>query len=241
VAFLRAELVRAAARRRTRHRPLVALLGGLLLAGAALVALRPVPALADIELELRGDRLLVRLEDLEHRPEHIEGVLRGVGLDASVVAAPVGPSEVGRFVGTLDDARLPSEVHALDHGGATFAGFSVPRDWTGHLELRVGRPARDGEPYAVFSDALAPGEPLACRRLLGRPAGAVLSELAETTLDVRVRAGTAPLRRPGAFLEGPDAALVVHGIDAATPHQVVVRLGPPSPALATVRPPECPA
>jgi hypothetical protein len=226
VVFLRGELVRAAARRRARGRSLALSVTALLLLVATVALARPVPALADVDVEVRAGRLFVRLVDLEHRPDHIEGVLRGVGLDASVVAAPVGPSRVGRFVGALDDAALAAEVHRLGADRDSFGGLSVPLRWPGHLDLRVGRPAEAGEPYAVFSDALAPGEPLACRPLLGRPVAEVLPALASLDLEVVVDRGT-----------GDDDAVVA--IEAASARRIVVRLGPPSPAT-TATSPECP-
>lgn len=221
---LRAELVRAAARRRQRGRPVLLGFGVVALAVASLLATSPAPARADVHVERRGDRLIVSLTDLEHRPEHIEGVLRGLGLDATVVAAPVGPSQVGRFVGTEDDAGLAPEVRRVGAGPASFAGFSVPLGWRGHLALQVGRPAGPGEPYAIFSDALAPGEPLACRALLGLPVAPVLDLLAGLDLDVLVR------HDPG--------GAVVRAIHATGPDRVVVRLGPPSPTATS---PACPA
>ena len=238
VAFLREELVRAAARRRARGRSLVATIGVLLGACALLVATRPVPALADVAVDVRDGRLLVRLVDLEHRPEHIEGVLRGLGLDASVVDAPVGPSRVGRFVGTLDEG-LHAAVRRLGAAAAGFEGFSVPVGWTGHLDLRVGRPASPGESYAVFSDALAPGEPLACRPLLGRSAGEVLAELGALDLEVLVQAGSSALRTPAAVLRGPQRHARVRAVDAASAHRVIVRLGPPVPGATRAAAPEC--
>jgi hypothetical protein len=239
VAFLRRELVRAAARRRSRSRSLVLTIGALVASAALLVVSGPGPALADVQVEVQGGRLLVRLVDLEHRPEHIEGVLRGLGLDASVVDAPVGPSQVGRFVGTLDDSDLATDLRRLGAAKATFQGFSVPVGWTGRLDLRVGRPAGPGESYAVFSDALAPGEPLACRPLLGRPADEVLGAVAHLDLEVVVQVGSG-FRRPEAVLAGPARHERVRAIDAASARRVVVRLGsgpggagPPSPGCPT--------
>ena len=102
--------------------------------------------------------------------------------------------------------------------------------WDGPLELHVGRPARDGEAYAVFSDALAPDEPLACRSLLGRPAGAVASEIDATDLEVTFQPEARPPSGPltaGQVRAGPFRSWTVTAIDAPDASRVLVRLGSP--------------
>jgi len=172
-----------ARRRRRRLAPVgasVAVLAVLL--GTLLAIARPNTAQAEVRVERVDDRVVVTLVDLEHRPEHLEAVIREAGLDVSVVSVPVGPSAVGRFVGTLS-SQLPAELRVTEGAPTTFTGFSVPVGWSGSLDLQVGRPARDGETYAAFSDAFAPEEPLACTALLGRPATDALAVLAARHLD----------------------------------------------------------
>jgi hypothetical protein len=115
----------------------------------------------------------------------------------------------------------------------------VPVGWRGHLVLQVGRPAAPGEAYAAFSDALAPGEPLACRRLLGMAPAELAALLDGLDLDVLVQAGPAhPLSRT---LHRDAEGTVVRSIDATGPTQVIVRLGPPAPTPSASTSPECPA
>jgi DNA-binding CsgD family transcriptional regulator len=92
----------------------------------------------------------------------------------------------------------------------------VPEEYRGKLLISVGVKAKPGEPYGVGTDALAAGEPLACRALIGL-------EVADVPkvdgVEVRVSpegVPTAPIavddpaadpshvaRRPGPHLVGP--------------------------------------
>jgi hypothetical protein len=246
VAALRADLVRAAIRqhRRRRARRAWALRAAavviLAVSGEALLgAVTPSPASADVQIEVVDGRVAVTLEDLEHRPDLIEAAIRSTGLDVRVIAVPVGPSGVGRFIGDASSGDEPDELVALDAGRGSFAGFSVPLGWAGRLELRVGRPARGDEPYAAFADALAPGEPLACRPLIGRPAAQVADDLAESSLDVVFEAGEGPgleLLAAGRVAGSRYARWPVAGVDATSHHRVVVRLRPGPPPSS---PPAC--
>ncbi|MDP1820458.1 MAG: hypothetical protein Q8K58_11305 [Acidimicrobiales bacterium] len=214
---------------------------GALLASGALGAIvllglvHPPPAKADVRVEHLGGRVHVTLVDVEQRAERIEAELREAGLDVSVVAVPVGPSAVGRFVGHVAD-RLPPELTMVDGGRSTFAGFSVPEGWAGQLDLQVGRVARAGETYAAFSDALAPGEPLQCTQVLGRPAVEVGAEIQRRALEPAFLAvGDGPaLRVDAANLRGSGRARwFVTGVDAISPQDLLVRIGPEPPAPAS--------
>jgi hypothetical protein len=229
---LRDELVRAAVRqhRRRAARPrIAAAVGAIALAtvGGLLAVARPSPALADVRVERTGGRVVVTLVDLEHDAHRIEARLRAAGLDVSVTAVPAGPSQVGRFVGDEPSGEVPGEVRTVGAGRTTFAGFSLPVGWRGSLDLHVGRPARGDEPYAAFADALAPGEPLGCRPLVGRTAGEVAELLAATQLDVAFAAadGAATgLLSPAALAGSGRAGWVVVGADATSRHRVVIRI-----------------
>jgi hypothetical protein len=249
VEALREDLVRAAVRqhrrRAARRHQIAAALGtaACLLVGGMLVVSRPVPARADVRVEVGGGRVVVTLADLEHDPREIEAGLRAAGLHVTVSAAPVGPSEVGRFVGNATNGALPLDLRTIgaDANRATFAGFSVPVGWSGTLDLRIGRPARGDEPYDSFTDAFAPGEPLACRALIGRTAAEVAHLLATSPLDLVVEAADhqAPSSFPLAAMAGSDHGhWVVVGADATSRHRVVLRIQPR--AMVTVRPPPDP-
>jgi hypothetical protein len=192
---LRDELVRAAQRqaveplrspRRLVPRPvaLAAAALALVVLASALLLGSPKPAEADIRIEEKDGRIIVTLLDLEHRASVIEHAVRARGLDVTVTAVPVGPSAIGRFVHEERSGEEPTELRTVGAQGSTFAGFSLPLHWTGHLELYVGRPAAPGEGYGTFSDALAPGEPLACLDLVGMPAAAAAKVVENRDLDV---------------------------------------------------------
>lgn len=175
---LRSELLRAA-EEQARHDGGASPPGGrgrvwLAAAAAAVVALVATvavvvggsdPASADVEVIIDGNDLVVRLTDLETRPEEIVEAAREFGLAVKVREVPVGPSNVGRFIGSAS-SELPPELRP-EGGTETFTGFRIPKDWQGELKLDIGRPARSGEAWSAVSDALAPGEPAACEPLLG--------------------------------------------------------------------------
>lgn len=170
--------------RRRRRRRLAQRVGAaaavVAVALTALVAIdRDHPAEAGVQVERRDGFIYVRLTDLEHRPRVIEDAVRKAGLDVAVTAVPTGPSLVGRFVRVGGSGDLKALLR-LEPDGSAFGGFAVPEGWDGRLVLEVGEPARDGEAYAVFTNALSEGEPLACTGIAG-------SEPAEATAIVRAR------------------------------------------------------
>jgi hypothetical protein len=205
------ELGRAAVRQhRQRRRRLRATAVGVVAtvavaAGVLTATVDAPPAAAGVEIEVRNGRIFVRLTDLEARAGLVEAVLRDAGIDAGVTAEPVGPSNLGRFVQSRSD--LP-EAEQLDLRRGTYATLVVPTGHRGRLTIVIGRPAEPGERYVTSSDAVAPGEPLACLDVLGRPA----RQLAEIAED-----------RPGVTIEA-DA----FGTDASGAHVIVASAIPAS-------------
>lgn len=140
-------------------------------------------ASADVEVIREGNEFIVRLNDLETQPEEIERATLEAGLDVKVLEVPVGPSNVGRFVGATSTAPL-EDLHVIDGDRSTgFNGFRIPVDFNGRLELVIGRPAEGGEPWQISSWSTARGEPLACQRVEGRSVGAVLELARSRGLD----------------------------------------------------------
>ena len=241
---LRGELVQAAVRQHRRRavRIRIAMLAlPLCLLGAGLMAVtRPAPAAADVQVAVEDGRVELTLHDLEHDPVEIEAAARRAGLHVSVTAVAAGPSLVGRFVGEAATGAAPAELRLVGQAGGGFAGFSVPVRWPGTLTLRVGRPAHGDEPYATFSDALARGEPLACRPLIGRPASEAATALATTSLVVTVE--TVGERVPAivpleAVRVGDQGRWIVVGADATSPRSVVLRIQRPGAPIPP--PPRC--
>ena len=197
---LREELVGAAwrtqqGRRRRRLYAVASAAAVVLLAVVLTLAVgSSEPVAAGVEVEVVDGRITVQLTAVEIRPAVVEGALRDVGLDATVVARPVGPSNVGRFL--FGASSLPGgvEIGDLDAGG--FADFSAPVGLRDELELALGRPA-GGERYAIASDAYAPGEPLSCSDLYGEPVDALVAFADEhPALDIGVQVGLDGRRTP---------------------------------------------
>lgn len=150
----------------------------LVVVGAVLFRGSSAPASADVEVIRQGDDLLVRLTDLRNRPEEIEAAAREAGIDLRISEAPVGPSNVGRFV-TAEGTEPPREIQVDAERNNTFTGFRIPVGWDAPVHLVLGRPAREGEEYVITSDALTFGEPLECRPLLGLTVTELRRELGE--------------------------------------------------------------
>ena len=177
---------------------------------------------ASIEVEIRDGSVFVRLLDLEARPQEIVGALRSAGIDAIVEEVPVGPSNVGRFVGSSSEQA--EAIHIFREAGSTFTSFSLPQNYEGLLRLRVGRAAAPGEQWSASSSATAKGEVLACRSLGGLTPAEASSRLDGARARVTWLAVPDGLLEPGAELHAPYADWRV--IDALSPSEglVVIRL-----------------
>lgn len=142
------------------------------------------PASAGVDVIVDGDDLVVRLTDLETRPEEIVEAAEEFGLSVRVREVPVGPSNVGRFIGG-SSSELPPELRPQGGDADSFTGFRIPRDWPGELRLDIGRAAEEGERWRAASDALAPDEPAACEPLLGATVAMTRDVLADAQLRTR--------------------------------------------------------
>ena len=189
---LRDELVRAAERRnrqlvrRRRGLQAVVAVGVVLVAVTAFLRVdRPQSAAAGVDIEVRDGTITVTLTGIETQPDVIAAALADAGIDADVYAAPAGPSQLGRFVTYRAD---PSDLKPVRPEDGTFAGFEIPEGWEGHLELYLGRPARDGERYTRGANAFATGEPLACSGLLHTTVAEASRSDAVVGLEVTVHA-----------------------------------------------------
>jgi hypothetical protein len=135
-------------------------------------------AQASIDVEARDGRIFVHLLDLESRPEEIVAAMRNAGIDVVLEEAPVGPSNVGRFVG-FAGTQGGAELKVARVGGTeAFTSFSVPQDFAGVVRLSVGRKAAPGEQWRTASDATEKGEILECREIRGLTAVEASQQLA---------------------------------------------------------------
>lgn len=166
-----------------------------LAAAAAVVVLASVAALltlsvddvdAGVEVIRQGDELLIRLTDVETRPHEIEAAAQEAGIEIRVIEVPVGPGNVGRFVGSSGEG-IVDEMRVIDRDvTTTFTGFRIPVDFDGHLELLLGRAPRPAEGWTVASSSTSDGEPLACETVFERPLGEVRDLIeARNLTDVR--------------------------------------------------------
>lgn len=168
---LREELLQAAhrsVRRRRRGRISAGVAAITAAVGGSLALLWPSPAAADVEVTIRDGIVEVRIVDLITDPGEVREAMDEAGLDAEVVGAPTGPSAVGRFVGVGLLEGDGGQVDPLGSDAYSFDGFRLPEGWEGTLVISVGVPARPGQDYDFGSNALARGEPFACRPLVGR-------------------------------------------------------------------------
>lgn len=197
IAALRAEVVAAAARendrrRRARWRRTYARLGAvaavvIVCVVAVIVVPSPPEAAAGVEVTRDGDDLVVRITDLETRPDEIISAIESSGLAVTVEEVPVGPSNVGRFIAAQAERSYPPELRVVDGDpSSAFVGFRIPATYDGRLNLLLGRTAAPSETWATGSDATAAGEVLACHDIIGRQVADVIDELADDDLTLRV-------------------------------------------------------
>lgn len=202
-------------------------------AAAVVVADSGKPAAAGVSVQHRNGQIIVRLTDIEYRPEVIEHATAAAGLDVDVTAVATGPSLVGRFLRA--EAGAGDEVKQIGRDGPSFTGFAVQEGWGGRLEIYVGRPADGGEPYETFPNAVSEGEPLACTGILGSRADAASTLIADRDLDVRWRAvattGERDLR-VSELDESPWNELVVTRAEALDRSHVLIVLAAPGSAPA---------
>jgi len=180
-----ARLAAAPPRRRRLRAAIAAVVAGAAgLAGILVWSGQPVGA--GLELLRQGDELLIRLTDVETRPEDIEAAAEEAGIDIQVEEVPVGPSNVGRFINYYENGT--PEYLTVDGSDPTsaFMGFRVPVDFDGTIRLNLGRRAADGEMWISDSWATSKGEPLECERIFERPLAEVLELVDGLDLD-RVR------------------------------------------------------
>ena len=193
---------------------------------------------ASIDVQVRDGSVFVRLLDFENSPDQIVGALRNAGINAVVDAVPVGPSNVGRFVGYSSPDSVTLNV--TGGGRFSFPAFSVRQDFGGLLRLSLGRAAAAGERWVATSDATAKGEALACRSIRGLTALDASRRVADARVTVSWLAVPGETLAPGAELTEPYASWRV--IDALSPDAglVVMRLTvdgswpsltPPPPAI----------
>jgi hypothetical protein len=221
VGAVETKFVRERRRARLRRAALAMAAIVAVLAAVITVALPDERADASIEIDARDGLLVVRLVDFENRPEQIVGALRNAGINAEVDPVPVGPSNVGRFVGSFASEERGITIYH-DSRRFSFASFSIPQEYQGLLRLKLGRKAEPGEMWQAASDATAKGEALACRPIRGLTPAEATRLVADAHATVSwLPAGSGALE-PGAELQSPYNTWRV--VDALSPSAGLVAI-----------------
>lgn len=224
-AFARAlhdELVAAHGRlaRRRRRRQLAAsavVVVALVALVPALVPGRTREAAADVlSVQARPDGSTeIAIVDPTAGTRAIAAELDSSGIPNVTVGATTGPSLTGRFA-TVEVLTTGAETPAPLTLAADHRSMVVPAGFTGRLRIEVGVAAAPGEPYAIPTEAVGEGEPLAGFAALD-DATAVLAEARRLGLRVQLRdrtnttAGTVPAgaRTRAAVMVASDTLLLV--------------------------------
>jgi hypothetical protein len=181
---------RAPARSWSRSRPgRLALAVGAVAAAAAIVVTVPGllggdsgSAAAGVRFETRGEYIIARVTDPFAAQDELDAAFDAEGLDIDLSLAPVSPSLVGTVVYVGDSGNSQS-IESIDGGlcvtggGSCPIGLRIPRDYSGHGEIMLGRPASAAEEYVSTADAFAPGEALHCTGGPGSTVGELLPAL----------------------------------------------------------------
>ncbi|MEU4535942.1 hypothetical protein AB0G15_13875 [Streptosporangium sp. NPDC023825] len=154
-----------------------------------------------VDIVLDDEQYVARIKDPFADHARYTEAFRAVGLDITLRPVPVSPGSVGEIMGMMisgddgPDAGAPPDPSGPRFGGVPLsmetapgrcepgrdAGcvmvMRIPAGFTGKVDVRLGRQARQGEEYANFDLAMAPGEMFAGVRLRdGRPVDEILAE-----------------------------------------------------------------
>ncbi|MDH2427372.1 hypothetical protein [Sphaerisporangium sp. TRM90804] len=153
-----------------------------------------------LDISLEGGRYVARITDpfADHR-KYTEA-FQAVGLDIRLRPVPVSPGAAGTILGRMITMRGAPDPGPVEPAGPRIGGLAltmdtsppgcrpgrddgcvmvmrIPAEFTGTVDVRLGRPARAGEEYADFDRAMAPGEMFAGVRLGdGRPVAEIAAE-----------------------------------------------------------------
>ncbi|GAA3415736.1 hypothetical protein [Streptosporangium vulgare] len=154
-----------------------------------------------VDIVLDGEQYVARIKDPFADHAKYTEAFRAVGLDITLRPVPVSRGSVGKIMGMIvtggeePDARMTPDPSGPRFGGVPLsmetapgkcepgkdAGcvmvMRIPSGFTGRVDVRLGRQARQGEEYANFDLAMASGEMFAGVRLRdGRPVDEILAE-----------------------------------------------------------------
>jgi hypothetical protein len=151
---------------------------------------RPKEAVA---FSIEGDHIVARIVDPEATKQELEAAFAERGLDFRVILVPASPSIVGTIGAMYAEGVQGGDVEILHEEGACFTpgggdkcpvGLKIVNDFDGRLNIEIGRRAAPGEPYAMATEAFAPGEALHCSGVRGQTVRDALPALADSGVRV---------------------------------------------------------
>ncbi|MER5321070.1 hypothetical protein [Streptosporangium roseum] len=162
-----------------------------------------------VEIRREGDHYVARIKDPFADHDKYTEAFHAVGLNVDLRPVPVSPGGVGKILGMIiagkglsrpdpevrpdpSGPRLNGAVLSMEtapkgcrpgQNGQCVMVMRIPADFTGRVDVRLGRQAKPGEEYANFDSAMAPGEMFDGVRLRnGRPVDDVLAEVRKRDL-----------------------------------------------------------
>lgn len=190
-ADLRSRLVEAAERknrnRKVAHRVFgaIVVIACVAIAGTMIPTFSSEPAAASVKIENEPNNML-RITLTKTKQKATEAELRNAfaarGIQATIMAKPVAPPMVGRFVYAFvsDTAGFVAPEGTESVG---FDSFRVQQDVV--LDVGIGRAAKETETYSSAYDATLPGGKLACAAIVGAPVQHVQDQIVTRAQHVR--------------------------------------------------------
>jgi hypothetical protein len=146
-----------------------------------------------VAFSIEGDHIVARIVDPEATKQELEDAFAERGLDVRVVLVPASPGIVGTIGAMYAEGVQGGDVEIRHEEGACFTpgggdqcpvGLKIVNDFDGRLNIEIGRPAAPGEPYAMATEAFAPGEVLHCSGVRGETVRDALPALADRGVRV---------------------------------------------------------
>ncbi len=162
----------------------------------AATALRsPSVAAAGVHFRRSHGFIVARITDPAASAAALRQAFAEEGLNIHLSLIPVSPSLVGTVVYIGEDGGGIQAIQGgpcVTGGGGCPVGLRIPADYAGEAYITLGREAQAGESYGSTASAFAPGEPLHCTGLVGKPVAVAQRELARRglTAEWRIADGT---------------------------------------------------
>ncbi|QNE21605.1 hypothetical protein F1D05_31380 [Kribbella qitaiheensis] len=150
----------------------------------------PIPVASVLQFVPQGKYLVIKVVDPAADPARINKELADHGLNIQITLPAVSPSLVGTDTGTrIEGGEVIGESTEPANCWKTGAKpcvpvFRIPKDFKGHAELGIGRPADAGETFDRTGQVDAPGELLHGLQWRGKTVGEVRTMLAQRNAKI---------------------------------------------------------